>query len=386
MHKIATLNQISDKGLERFTDDYTFSGDIDSAEGIIVRSHDMLDMKFSKNLLAIARAGAGVNNIPVERCSEEGIVVFNTPGANANAVKELVISGMLLAARNLPNALDWTRSLTKNVAEEVEKGKKQFAGNEIKGKTLGIIGLGYIGVMVANAAERLGMHVIGHDPAINWKAAHALSRKIPLVSDLEELLPQCDYISIHVPAMESTKDMINEKRLSKMKKGVCFLNFSRDNLVNEKDLLAAIESGIVRKYITDFPNDYLIGKKGVLCLPHLGASTEEAEELCAIMAADQMVDFLENGNIKNSVNYPTISLGHFDSTGAECRICILNKNIPSMLQKITSALADVNISDMVNKSKGDFACTMIDIDSRVDCEELKNQLTFEGIVSVRIIK
>jgi len=346
----------------------------------------MLKMEFSKNLLAIARAGAGVNNIPIDRCAEEGVVVFNTPGANANAVKELVLSGMFIAARNLLNALEWTKTLTSNVAEEIEKGKKQFTGHEIKGKTLGIIGLGYIGVIVANAAEKLGMKVIGHDPSINWKAAHELSHKIPVVNELGEMLPKCDYLSIHVPATESTKGMINQRRFSQMKNGVCFLNFSRDNLVNEKDLLDAIDAGIVKKYITDFPNDYLLGKKGVVCLPHLGASTEEAEEVCAVMAADQMIDYLENGNIKNSVNYPTINLGPFENSPAECRVCILNKNIPSMLQKITTALANVNISDMVNKSKGDFACTMLDIDSNIDCEELTELLDFEGIISARIIK
>jgi len=386
MFKIATLNKLSETGLKKFTNDYTFTDEPDSADGILVRSHDMLDMTFSKNLLAIARAGAGVNNIPVDRCAEEGIVVFNTPGANANAVKELVLSGMFFAARNLLDALEWTKTLTSNVAEEVEKGKKQFTGYEIKGKTLGIIGLGYIGVIVANAAEQLGMEVIGHDPSINWKAAHELSRNIPVVNDLGEMLSKCDYLSIHVPAMASTKGMIDGKRFSQMKKDICLLNFSRDNLVNEKDLLDAIDAGIVKKYITDFPNDNLIGKKGIVCLPHLGASTEEAEEVCAIMAAEQIMNYLENGSIKNSVNYPTISLGPFDSTSAECRVCILNKNIPSMLQKITTALATVNISDMVNKSKGDFACTILDIDSRVDFAELEKLLDFDGIISVRIIK
>jgi len=386
MHTITTLNKIAETGLNRFSDGYIFTDDLDSAEGILVRSHDMQNMTFSKNLHAIARAGAGVNNIPVERCSEEGIVVFNTPGANANAVKELVLSGMFLAARNLIGAVEWTRTLTSDVAAEVEKGKSQFAGSEIRGKTLGIIGLGYIGVLVANAAEKLGMKVVGYDPSINWKAAHELSRKIPVMSDLGEMLPKCDYISIHVPALASTKGMIDRKRFSQMKPGVCFLNFSRDNLVNEEDLLEAINAGIVNKYITDFPNDNLLGKAGVICLPHLGASTAEAEEVCAVMAADQMINYLENGNISNSVNFPSISLGSFDSSFAECRICILNKNIPSMLQKITTALANVNISDMVNKSKGDFACTMLDIDSRVDCDELKKLLDFAGIISVRIIK
>lgn len=386
MHTIATLNHISETGLERFSDDYVFTNDLNSAEGILVRSYDMLDMTFSKDLLAIARAGAGVNNIPITRCAEEGIVVFNTPGANANAVKEMALAAIFLAARNLPGALEWTKTLTSNVAQEVEKGKSKFTGNEIKGKTLGVIGLGYIGVLVANAAENLGMNVVGYDPSIHVKAAHELSRKIPLLDTLDDMLPQCDYVTIHVPAITSTNGMIDQKRLSQMKMGVCLLNFSRENLVNEEALFDAIDSGIVKKYITDFPTDNLVGKRGVVCLPHLGASTAESEEHCAVMAVDQMMNYLESGNITHSVNYPTISLGPFDRSSAEYRVCILNKNIPSMLQKITSALADVNISDMVNKSKGDFACTLIDIDSCIDSEELKNKLSFEGIVSVRIIK
>ena len=388
MHTIATLNKISASGLERFPDDYIITDDINLAEGILVRSHDMIEMKFSENLLAIARAGAGVNNIPIERCAEEGIVVFNTPGANANAVKELVLSGIFLAARNLPAALDWTKSLKSNVASEVENGKAQFAGNEIRGKTLGIIGLGYIGVGVANTTEKLGMNVIGYDPFISVKAAHELSRKIPLVNALEEMLPKCDYISIHVPAMESTKHMIGEKQFSMMKKDVCFLNFSRDTLVDDDALLAAIDSGIVKKYITDFPNDKLLGKEGIVCLPHLGASTEEAEELCAMMAADQLIEYLENGNIVNSVNYPNCNMGPLEHSAAACRVCILNRNMAGMLTKITGIFANmnVNISDMVNKSKGDYSYTVLDVDSDVDHEELKKQLQFNGIIAVRILQ
>ena len=386
MRKIATLNKISAAGLSRFTDEYTVMDDMDAAEGILVRSHDMRNMTFSNNLLAIARAGAGVNNIPVGRCSEEGIVVFNTPGANANAVKELAISAMLLAARNLPDALDWMKTLTDDVAREVEKGKSRFAGSEIRGKTLGIIGLGAIGVLVANTAEKLGMKVIGHDPFITVHAAHELSNKIAMVTDMDEMLPRCDYLSIHVPSIESTKDMIDKSRFARMKKGVCFLNFSRDNLVNQEDLLDAIRAGVVKKYITDFPNDGLLGEEGVICLPHLGASTEEAEEVCAVMAVNQMMDYLENGNITNSVNFPSANMGHFDHTTAVARVCILNKNIPAMLRKITSVFENINISDMINKSKGDFACTIIDIDSEIDDEELKQLLAFEGIIAVRIIR
>jgi D-3-phosphoglycerate dehydrogenase len=388
MHTIATLNKISASGLERFPDDYIISDNVNLAEGILVRSHAMLEMNFSENLLAIARAGAGVNNIPIKRCAEEGIVVFNTPGANANAVKELVLSGIFLAARNLPDALEWTKSLKSNIASQVEKGKSQFAGNEIRGKTLGIIGLGYIGVGVANTTEKLGMDVIGYDPFISVKAAHELSRKIPLVSALEDMLPKCDYISIHVPAMESTKSMIGEKQFAMMKKDTCFLNFSRDTLVNDDALLAAIDSGIIKKYITDFPNEKLLGNDGIVCLPHLGASTEEAEELCAIMAADQLIEYLENGNIINSVNYPNCSMGPLEHSAAACRICILNKNIAGMLTKITGIFADmnINISDMVNKSKGDYSYTVLDIDSDVEHDELKKQLQFEGIIAVRILK
>lgn len=387
MHTIATLNKIAAVGLERFPDDYVISDNVNLAEGILVRSHDMLDMNFSENLLAIARAGAGVNNIPVARCADEGIVVFNTPGANANAVKELVLSGIFLAARNLPAALEWTKTLKNNVASEVEKGKAQFAGNEIRGKTLGIIGLGYIGVGVANTTEKLGMNVIGYDPFISVKAAHELSRKIPLVNALDEMLPKCDYISIHVPALESTKHMIGEKQFAMMKKETCFLNFSRDSLVDDDALLAAINSGIIKKYITDFPNDKLIGNNGIVCLPHLGASTDEAEELCAIMAADQLIEYLENGNIINSVNYPNCNMGPLEHSAAARRICILNRNIAGMLTRITGIFANmnVNISDMVNKSKGDYSYTVLDIDTDVNHDELRKQLQFDGIIAVRIL-
>ena len=386
MYKIATLNKLSPSGLSRLPGDYIFTDDTEDAEGIIVRSHDMLDMTLSKNLLAIARAGAGTNNIPISRCSEQGVVVFNTPGANANAVKELVLSALLLSARNLPDALEWIKTLNENVAAEIEKGKGTFAGNEIKGKTLGVIGLGAVGVLVANAAEKLGMYVLGHDPFITVNAAHELSNKIPMKSEIGGLLPNCDYITIHVPAMESTNGMVDKKMFALMKRGVCFLNFSRGNLVNEQDLFCAIEEGIVKKYITDFPNDNLVGKNGIICIPHLGASTEEAEDHCAIMAADQIADYLENGNITNSVNFPSASLGPFEHTSAVCRVCIMNRNIPAMLAKITGILSHINISDMINKSKGDYAYTIIDIDSETDYEELIKSLHFEGIIGVRIIK
>ena len=389
MYKINILNKISDKGLARFNGGYAFTDDIDSAQAVLVRSHDMKEMEFSEDLISIARAGAGVNNIPTDRCADQGIVVFNTPGANANAVKELALSGILLAARNLPEALEWAKTLDKDIAKEVEKGKERFAGTEIKGKNLGIIGLGFIGVIVANAAERLGMKVIGYDPFINVKAAHELSSNIPIVRVLGEMLPECDYISIHVPAMESTKGMIGKKEFSRMKKGVCFLNFSRDNLVNDVELIAAIEAGIVKKYITDFPNDKLKGNDKIICLPHLGASTTEAEELCSIMAAEQTMDYLENGNITNSVNYPTCHMVPMVNSQAAFRVCILNKNKAGMLTQITGVFArmKVNISDMVNKSKGDFAYTVLDVDSEVDYVELERELMgIEGVIRIRILK
>ncbi|MCL1983716.1 MAG: 3-phosphoglycerate dehydrogenase family protein [Clostridiales bacterium] len=388
MFKIAALNKISPAGLSQFGDGYAFTDDVLSADGVLVRSHDMLHMDFSENLLAIARAGAGVNNIPVDSCAEKGIVVFNTPGANANAVKELVISALFLAARNLPAALEWVKTLTSDVAKETEKGKGQFAGSEIEGKTLGVAGLGAIGVMVANAAEKLGMDVIGYDPFITVDSAHRLSNRIPVVTDLGDMLPRCDYLSIHIPAMESTKGMFNRDMFAQMKKGVCFLNFSRDNLVNHGDLLSAIESGAVGKYITDFPSDALLGKDGVVFIPHLGASTEEAEDCCAAMAAEQLIDYLENGNIVNSVNYPTCDMGPFGRSQAVSRVCILNKNKPAMLSRITGIFADsdINIRNMTNTSMGGYACTMIDVDSEVDSDALTGRLKFDGIISVRIIR
>lgn len=385
MYNIATLNKISPVGLARLTDKYTITEDVGSANGILVRSQDMLTMEFSENLLAIARAGAGVNNIPSDRCAEEGIVVFNTPGANANAVKELVLTALLLGARNIPAALTWAAGLTdeENVSKAVEKGKSQFAGTEIQGKTLGVIGLGAIGVSVANAAEKLGMKVIGNDPYITLRAAHNLSNTIPVVQSLEELLPECDYVTIHVPAMEKTNYMINKSTIALMKKGLTFLNFSRDKLVNDDDMLEAIANGTVKKYITDFPNNKVLNRDGVVCLPHLGASTEEAEDNCAVMAANQMMDYIENGNITNSVNFPACSLGPVSGT----RICVLNKNIPAMLSAVTGTVSamGLNINNLVNKSKGDYACTLLDIDGTVDEAQVMDKLNVPGIIKIRVI-
>ncbi len=387
MYKIATLNKISPAGLSCFNDKYSITDNVEEAVGVLVRSQDMLEMKFSENLLAIARAGAGVNNIPLARCAAEGIVVFNTPGANSNAVKELVLAGLLLSARNLYSGINWACSLTDNISKSVEKGKGQFAGTEIKGKTLGVIGLGAIGVAVANSAEALGMKVFGYDPFISWKAAHELSNTVAIIKTLDELLPKCDYITIHVPSITETKGMLNKELFAQMKDGIVLLNFSRDNLVNDLDLLEAIDSGKVGKYITDFPNDNLIDKKNIITIPHLGASTEEAEDNCAIMATEEIIDYLENGNITNSVNFPNASLGPFVS-GTVQRICILNKNIPGVIGNITGILSasKINIEDLLNKSKGDFAYTLVDIFSDIDEADLISKLTMDGIISVRVLK
>ncbi|MBO5665901.1 MAG: phosphoglycerate dehydrogenase [Firmicutes bacterium] len=389
MHTIATLNKISPVGTCLLGSNYTLTDDVNDAEGILVRSADMHSMEFSDKLVAIARAGAGVNNIPVDRCADEGIVVFNTPGANANAVKELVLCALLVAARNVSPALAWTANLRETcgelgIAKATEKGKSQFVGHEIYGKTLGVIGLGAVGVQVANAAEELGMKVIGYDPYITVHAAHILSNSIPVTGNLDALLPQCDYLSIHVPAMDSTKVMINEDKIKLMKDGVVFLNFSRDELVNEKDMLEALDSGKVSKYVSDFPNDTTLGHPGVICMPHLGASTQEAEDNCAVMAVNQMMDYIENLNITNSVNFPNCSLG---PRRTKARIGVMNRNIPKMISQITNIFAelDINISDMINRSKGDYAYTLIDVDSTFDEAEIRKALEFEGIISVRIV-
>ena len=376
MYKIGTLNKISPVGLARLTDEYTVVEDVQEANGIILRSYNMHEMELSDNLLAVGRAGAGVNNIPLDKCAEQGIVVFNAPGANANAVKELCLSGLFLAARNIPEGYEWAKTLvgTEEVGKAVEKGKGQFAGTEIKGKTLGVIGLGAIGVLVANAAEGLGMNVIGYDPFLSVKAAHSLSNTISIADALKDLYPHCDYISIHVPATDSTKGMIDEEAFAQMKNGVVFLNFARDKLVNDAALLAALESGKVKKYVTDFPNDTVIGKPGVLALPHLGASSAEAEDNCAVMAADQIMDCLENGNIVNSVNMPACTLGPKKGT----RISVISKADAGALEKV-AALAD---GDVINKTRGDYAYTLAETSGDVD----ESAITGDGIIRVRILK
>lgn len=376
MYKIGTLNKISPVGLARFTDEYTIIDDVQEANGIILRSYDMHEMELSENLLAVGRAGAGVNNIPLDKCAQQGIVVFNSPGANANAVKELCLAGMLLAARNIPEGYSWAATLagTEGVGKAVEKGKGQFAGTEIQGKTLGVIGLGAIGILIANAAEGLGMNVIGYDPFLSIKSAHSLSNTIEIVDALKDLYPRCDYISIHVPATDSTKGMINAEAFAQMKDGAVFLNFARDKLVNDADVVAALESGKLRKYVTDFPNDAVIGKPGVLSLPHLGASSAEAEDNCAVMAANEIMDYLENGNIVNSVNMPACTLG--SRKGA--RLCVISTADAGVLEKV-AGLAD---GDVVSKTRGDYAYTLADISGDVD----ENAITGEGIIRVRVLK
>ncbi len=388
MYKISTLNKISPVGLGRLTDAYTITENIDEANGILVRSAAMHDMDFSENLLAIGRAGAGVNNIPVDRCAEEGIVVFNTPGANANAVKELVLAGLFLAARNIPEGIDWAKTLkgTEGVGKAVEKGKGQFAGTEIAGKTLGVIGLGAIGVLVANAAEMLGMKVIGYDPYINIHAAHSLSNTIDIVYDLKDLYPACDYITIHVPAMEATNKMVNAEAFAQMKDGVVFLNYSRDKLMDDDALEAALASGKVSKYVTDFTDDRVINFDNVIVLPHLGASSAEAEDNCASMATDQIMEYIEKGNIVNSVNFPACSMGDLNPN-AKARVIILHKNIPAMLSKITGIMSDlhINIRDLTNKSKGDYAVTIMDIDDEINMDAVQYALGMPGIIKIRVI-
>ena len=387
MYKIATLNKISPVGLSRLPENYTIVDDVNEAEGIIVRSQKMHEMEFSDNLLAIARAGAGFNNIPVDKCADQGIVVFNTPGANANAVKELVLAGLLLAARNIADSIKWVNTISGDISAAVEKGKSQFKGTELKGKTLAVVGLGAIGAQVANTAQDLGMKVIGYDPFISIKSAHILSNTIPVTSDLAEALKGADYITLHVPANDKTKGMIDERRFAQMQDGAVLLNFSRDKLINESALVDALDSEKISKYVTDFATDALIGRGDVVLLPHLGASTKEAEDNCAVMAADQLMEYIEKGNIINSVNFPACSMGELNPE-AHARVCILNKNIPSMLGKITGILAElnVNIRDLTNKSKGDYAVTLIDIDSEISEAEFRKALDIEGIIKIRIIR
>jgi D-3-phosphoglycerate dehydrogenase len=384
MYKIATLNKISPKGLGLLKENYEITDDAGSADAILVRSADMQEMELSAQTLCVARAGAGVNNIPFERLADQGVVVFNTPGANANAVKELVLAGILMASRNIPEALEWTKTLTENAAKTVEKGKSKFAGEEIAGKTLGVVGLGFIGVLVANAAEALGMKVVGYDPYLSLKAAHDLSPSVKLFDKLPAMLPHCDYVTIHVPATSDTNGMFDYDLIETMKNKGVLLNFSRDKLVDGEGLRRALSEGKLRSYVTDFPTDDMLGVPGVVLIPHLGASTEESEENCAIMAVQEIVDYIENGNILNSVNYPTVQGDKWDQGS---RIVVLHKNIPSMLGRMTGALAEmgVNISNMINKSKGDYSCTLLDCDGLLDEDAIHARFRADGIISVRIL-
>lgn len=388
MRKIHCLNAISKAGTDVFKEGYVFTDQPGEADGILVRSAAMGDMEFSKNLRAIARAGAGVNNIPLERCASQGIVVFNTPGANANGVKELVICGMLLASRDIVGGIEWVQSIkdSDTLAKDVEKGKSAFAGREIKGKKLGVIGLGAIGAEVANAGASLGMEVLGFDPYISVNSAWRLSRKIRHITDLNEIYRECDYITLHLPLTKDNQGMVDAQAFSQMKKGVVLLNFARDLLVNEEDLKAALESKRISHYVTDFPNTLSSHTQGCIVLPHLGASTKESEENCAVMAAEEMIDYLENGNIKNSVNFPDCDMGECN---VATRIALLHKNVPNMIGQISSAFARAgfNIANMVNKSRDKFAYTLIDSDDALRDKTLIGDLgAIEGVLKVRIIK
>lgn len=362
---IKLYNKISNKGLSRLDKSlYTCSEDVENPDGILVRSAKLHDIEFNKELKAIVRAGAGVNNIPIDRCSEAGIVVFNTPGANANAVKELVFAGMLLSARPVFDAMSWVETLNgdEDVATLVEKEKSKFVGNEIRGKKIGIIGLGAIGIKVANLALHFGMEVYGYDPYISIDAAWQLSRKVHYAKTLDELYEKCDYISIHVPLNGKTKDMINDEAIAKMKENVCILNFARGGLVDEDAVCTALDEGRMKNYVCDFPNGNILHKKGVICIPHLGASTPESEDNCAIMAADQLSDFLENGNILNSINLPNLTL---DRSG-EARITCFHKNTPNMIAQISQTISGegINIENLINKSKDEYAYTVVDVNSK----------------------
>ncbi len=384
MFNIQTLNKISKKGLSVLDANYNIADEIENPDGIILRSFKMHDMELPKSLRAVARAGAGVNNIPIEKCTENGVVVFNTPGANANAVKELVLAGLFLASRKIVNGIEWVKTLKgegDNISSLVEKGKSNFAGPEIYGKTLGVVGLGAIGVRVANDAHHLGMNVVGYDPFLSVDAAWNLTRFAHKANSLDELLETADYITVHIPATPTTKGMFNSEAFAKMKKGARLLNFSRGELVDEKDLIEALDNGDLAAYITDFGSDDLIGREDVVCMPHLGASTPESEENCAVMAAAEIKDFLENGNIKNSVNFPNCDMGvaHGD------RVTILHKNVPSMLKNITDAFSSVNISNMLNKSKGDNAYTMIDIDGKCDNSIIKELENMADVIKVTLL-
>ena len=387
MYKIKTYNKISKVGLEVFDDKYTVGDEVENADGAIVRSAALHDTEFPETLKAIARAGAGTNNIPVDRCSEQGIVVFNTPGANANAVKEQVLAAMLLASRDLIGGNQWVAENKDNadIAKATEKAKKAFAGQELKGKKLGVIGLGAIGQLVANAAIALGMDVYGYDPYLSVNAAWNLSSKVTHIVNVEDIYKECNYITIHVPALDSTKGMINKAAFDLMQDGTIIVNCARDVLVDETAIGEALKSGRVKKYVTDFPNPTTAGMEGAIVLPHLGASTAEAEDNCAVMAVKELRNYIENGNIINSVNYPACDMGVCTATG---RIAVCHKNVPAVISKITTILGDagVNIEEMANKSRGDYAYSLFDVDKNVDDSVIDKLASIEGIIKVRVVK
>ncbi len=387
MFQINCLNPISKIGLENLTTDYRINDNVNEADGILVRSASMHEMELPENLLAVARAGAGTNNIPLEKCAEKGIVVFNTPGANANAVKELVIAGMLLASRDVVGGIEWVKANKDDasIAKTAEKEKKNFAGTELMGKKLGIIGLGAIGVKVANVARHFGMEVYGYDPYVSVNAAWSLSRDVKHVLNVDEIYENCDFITVHVPLLDSTKHMINKEAINKMKDDVVILNFARDLLVDEAEVLKGLAAKKIRKYVTDFPNPTTAGQEGCIVIPHLGASTEEAEDNCAKMAVDQMMNYLENGNIINSVNYPACDMGVCNKAG---RVAIFHKNTANMITKFTACFGDagINITDMTNKSKGDVAYTMMDLEASATAEIIEKLNAIDGVFRVRVVK
>lgn len=386
MRKIHCINAISKYGTDQFTEDYQLIDEVNEAEGILVRSASLHEMQFSNSLMAIARAGAGVNNIPLDACAQEGIVVFNTPGANANGVKELVLAGLFLASRDIVGGIEWCKENKNdaNIGKTAEKAKKAFAGCEIKGKKLGVVGLGAIGAEVANAAIALGMEVYGYDPYISVNAAWRLSRDVKHTTSLDTICQECDYITLHVPAVDSTKGMINKASIDQMKDGVVILNFARDVLVNEDDLAEALKSGKVKKYVTDFANPKSVAMEHTIVIPHLGASTEESEDNCAKMAVQEIMDYLENGNIRNSVNYPACDMGVKKTA---CRVAVLHMNIPNMIGQITGVLAagKINISDMTNKSRDKFAYTLMDLEHTPDDIMVQKLNAIEGVLRVRLI-
>ena len=387
MKKIHCLNKIASCGTELFPADYELTDTLAEADGILVRSASMHEMELPEGLLAIGRAGAGVNNIPLDACAEKGIVVFNTPGANANGVKELVIAGLLMASRDIAGGLNWCKENAEdaNITKDTEKSKKAFAGCEIQGKKLGVIGLGAIGAEVANTAIHLGMDVYGYDPFMSVNAAWRLSRNVKHITNVDVIFQECDYITIHVPLTDTTRGMINKEKLDMMKDGAVVLNFARDTLVDDDAMAAALESGRVHRYVSDFPNPKVAHMQNVILLPHLGASTKESEDNCAVMAVQELTDYIENGNIKNSVNYPACDMGECH---AACRLAVLHRNIPNMIGQITGILAEqgVNISDMTNKSRDKYAYTLLDLEHRPETAAVEKLAAIDGVLRVRVVK